>query len=385
MISEDEVKQLSIQLGVPLHYVEKDYVMGWLLWGIYNHPLLARNLILKGGNCLRKVYFPDTRFSDDLDFTAMRLDAEKEFHRHLDSLCQTVGARSGIEFDFSRTRVEEKHLADGESKAIAARVYFKGFAGDSSLTMRIKFDVSEFEKIVFPVQYHPLIHQFSDAQDCAVDIHTYSLEEVLAEKLRSWIQRTRARDLFDLAKIISSQAIPISRSNILRAFFQKTIFKQIPAAGRDELLYESKFSAIERQWLEAIICPPSTSIIASNAIALFTDFVEALFSPEALEILGVSREGSTAQYAYDIRSGVRETIIEAGKARKLIQMRYNGRERTVEPYSFRFRVTKKGYGTEYFYGYDRTRGQTIKSFFLHQIQGVSVLPNEFIPRWVVEF
>jgi predicted nucleotidyltransferase component of viral defense system len=62
MISENEVKGHAIQLGVPLAYVEKDYVMGWLLWGVYNDPLLARNLVLKGGNCLRKVYFPDTRF-----------------------------------------------------------------------------------------------------------------------------------------------------------------------------------------------------------------------------------------------------------------------------------------------------------------------------------
>jgi predicted nucleotidyltransferase component of viral defense system len=76
MISTDEVQGLSIQLGVPLPYVEKDYVMGWLLWGIYQTPSLAQNFVLKGGNCLRKIYFPDTRFSDDLDFTALHLNTE---------------------------------------------------------------------------------------------------------------------------------------------------------------------------------------------------------------------------------------------------------------------------------------------------------------------
>ena len=55
MISTDEVRGLSIQQGVPLPYIEKDYVMGWLLWGIYAHPSLAQNLVLKGGNCLRKI------------------------------------------------------------------------------------------------------------------------------------------------------------------------------------------------------------------------------------------------------------------------------------------------------------------------------------------
>ena len=69
------------------------------------------------------------------------------------------------------------------------RVYLKGFAGDSSVTMRIKFDVSEYEKMVLPLQNHQMIHGYSDNGACGVRILSYSLEEVLAEKLRSWIQR----------------------------------------------------------------------------------------------------------------------------------------------------------------------------------------------------
>jgi hypothetical protein len=57
MISANEVKRLSNQLDVPPSYVEKDYVRGWLLWGIYANPILAHNLVLKRGNCLRKVAF----------------------------------------------------------------------------------------------------------------------------------------------------------------------------------------------------------------------------------------------------------------------------------------------------------------------------------------
>ncbi len=103
MISVDEVKSISHDDGVPLVNVEKDYVMGWLLWGIYNYPEMGRNLVLKGGNCLRKVYFPDTRFSDDLDLTAYDLRSERVFHDHLDELCNLVGKASGIKFDPSRT------------------------------------------------------------------------------------------------------------------------------------------------------------------------------------------------------------------------------------------------------------------------------------------
>jgi predicted nucleotidyltransferase component of viral defense system len=384
MISVDEVRGLSIQLGVPLPYVEKDYVMGWLLWGICNTPALAQNLVLKGGNCLRKVYFPDTRFSDDLDFTTFRLDTQRDFRRHLHSVCVVVEEASGIIFDNDRTRVKVKPTPDNECMALDGRVYFKGFAGDSSVTMRIKFDVSEYEKIVLPLQHHPIIHNYSDTDACQSQVLTYSLEEVLAEKLRSWIQRTRARDLFDVVKIVQSKAIPISKANILSTFLQKTIFKQVPMAGRDEMLFDPKFALIEEHWLKTIVCPSTSIIIAANAIALFRDFIRALFNPAILQAIGAPSV-PPVKYLYNIRSGIRESIIEAGKARQLIRMRYHGRDRDIEPYSFRYKITKKGYGAEYFYGFDRTRGQTIKSFFLHQIQGISILPQNYIPRWVVEF
>ncbi len=33
--------------------VEKDYVIGWLLWGIGSDPTLSRSWAFKGGTCLR--------------------------------------------------------------------------------------------------------------------------------------------------------------------------------------------------------------------------------------------------------------------------------------------------------------------------------------------
>ena len=328
MISEQEVKRLSIELGVPLPNIEKDYVMGWLLWGIYRNPNLARNLVLKGGNCLRKVYFPDTRFSDDLDFTAFRLDTEREFRRSLNAMCAEVADSSGIAFDIDRTVVKTKPTPDDESQALDGRVYFKGFAGDSSVTMRIKFDVSEYEKIILPLQRHPIIHNYSDSNELDVAVQTYSLEEVLAEKLRSWIQRTRPRDLFDVVKVVQSKAIPISKLNILSTFLQKTIFKQIPVAGRDEMLFEPKFERMERDWFKTIVCPSTSIISAANAITLFKDFINALFDPVILQSLGTPI-ATGILHLYNFRSGIRETIIEAGKARKMIRMRYRGRDRDI--------------------------------------------------------
>lgn len=385
MITEEEIKELSKNLDVPLSYIEKDYVMGWLLNGIFsNNSELSNKLVLKGGNCLRKIYFPDTRFSDDLDFTMIVRISPDSFKSCLNKICKNLKNRIGIPFQISNTRVEEKNVIGRDFIAIDGRVYFKGFAGDSSITMRIKFDVSEYEKIFLPLQEHPLIHEYSDKDQCQVQILAYSLEEVLAEKLRSWIQRTRAHDLFDVVKIIQSGVIPINKTRIFSTFLQKTIFKNIPLAGRDEILYEDKFNRVEKTWSKSIICSKNSLIIFKNAIDLFKDFINAIFSKEMLGTIK-QKSGFPNTYLYNIQSGIREGIIEAGRARKLIRMRYNSIDRTIEPYSFRYKVIRGGIAREYFYGFDRTRGNTIKSFLLHQIQQLSILPHGFTPQWTVEF
>lgn len=383
MIPEKEIQSLSQTLGVPLAHVEKDYVMGWMLWGIYSRSTIADRLVLKGGNCLRKVYFPETRFSDDLDFTARLMPSEVEFKSNLELICTEVERASGIPFQIRLTRVEEKATPDSDAKALDARVYFRGFAGDSSLTMRIKFDVSEYETIVLPVARLPIIHTYSDAQQCKTSIASYAIEEVLAEKLRSWIQRTRARDLFDSVQIIRSHGQTIDKRRILDAFLKKTLFKGIPRAGRDELIVDEKFTSVERDWLATIVCPRNALILARNAIQLFRDFVEALFA-----IPPVARPAyrAGAQVYQRFATGLREAIIAAGRARETIFMTYDGTEREIEPYCFRYKVRKTdGTGHEYFFGYDRTRGNTIKSFFVSRIQSVRAAGRTFQPRYVVEF
>jgi predicted nucleotidyltransferase component of viral defense system len=282
VIPANEIHSLSMTQGVPLPHVEKDYVMGWLLWGIAGIPDLRQSLVLKGGNCLRKVYFPDTRFSDDLDFTTVQALSGVQLREQLVTVLEVVEGASGIQFVADRMRVEEVQTPDPDEQAIDARVYFRGFAGDASLVFRIKFDVSPYERVVLPIQERNLIHGYSDSGVCHASLRSYALEEVLAEKLRSWIQRTRARDLFDVAKIITSGQVDVRKRDILRVFLEKTLFKGVPSVAREELLADDKFTTITSHWLASIVCPLGAIILVENAIMLFKGFVNALFQPDML-------------------------------------------------------------------------------------------------------
>jgi hypothetical protein len=69
VIDKREIIDSATALGLNPHVVEKDYVLGWLLWGIHNHDALRESWVFKGGTCLKKCFFETYRFSEDLDFT----------------------------------------------------------------------------------------------------------------------------------------------------------------------------------------------------------------------------------------------------------------------------------------------------------------------------
>lgn len=69
MIDRREILDIAGTFGLRPQIVEKDYVLGWVLAGIYHQAALAESWIFKGGTCLKKCYFETCRFSEDLDFT----------------------------------------------------------------------------------------------------------------------------------------------------------------------------------------------------------------------------------------------------------------------------------------------------------------------------
>lgn len=49
MIDKREILDAATGLGLTPHVVEKDYVLGWLLWGAANHEAIADTWTFKGG------------------------------------------------------------------------------------------------------------------------------------------------------------------------------------------------------------------------------------------------------------------------------------------------------------------------------------------------
>jgi predicted nucleotidyltransferase component of viral defense system len=57
MILKAEILAEAKRTGLQTHMIEKDYVLGWVLSGIFHHAALKEKWIFKGGPVIHRTYF----------------------------------------------------------------------------------------------------------------------------------------------------------------------------------------------------------------------------------------------------------------------------------------------------------------------------------------
>jgi predicted nucleotidyltransferase component of viral defense system len=387
MIDKPEIDAKADELGVHAANVQRDYVFGWLLSGIYRpENSLQPLLVLKGGNCFRKAYFEHTRFSNDLDFsTQTELDVELLL-RGLKQVCEFARYKSGVEFLVDESRLSEKRLVDSDSRIYEARVYFKSFYGEEDARIRIDLDVKEYDRIFLPIQMRHLIHSYSDGPLCQGEVRCLKLEELLASKLKALLQRRHSPDLYDFVHAVFFQkTLNISRSEVLSTFLKQTIYEPEPMIARN-LLLELPFQAIKRFWSEYLICPKLSLFSFDDAEGWFKTVVGEIFSLVEPRLAYAGLGGGSALSYFP--AAFRAEIMEAARLRRVLRFVYEGLERKVEPYSLAYKRRRDGIAREYFYAWDLTGGRSgqvgIKSYTADKVRSVTITDETFEPRFSIE-
>lgn len=187
MIRDTEIKQMARNYRVPETTIEKDYALNWILKSLSQE---TDSMALKGGTGLRKVFFKNYRFSEDLDFTLRRKMEISELERLIKKIIKTSKKESGINF-------QDTVLCEENINGYEVNIYFTIFRRGGN-PLRIKFDITkpEKEKILLPLEKMKIFHIYSD--DCSSTALVYSIHEIIAEKMRSIFERTRARDVYDV-------------------------------------------------------------------------------------------------------------------------------------------------------------------------------------------
>lgn len=242
--------------GLPLQVIEKDYALSYLLAGITSNTHLAKSLILKGGTALKKIYFGDYRFSEDLDFSTINApqgDALEQALVDAMQIAQHILQDQGP-FTVALSRYTERDPHPGGQEAFIVHVQFPWHPRP---LCRIKLEITHDEPVMLPPVLRSLIHSYEEP--FTSDMMTYCLDEIVAEKCRALLQthaklqargwnRPRARDYYDLWRILGTFRAELDVPRIRQCLDIKCVVRDVTYAGLDDFFTPLLVSEAQRAW-----------------------------------------------------------------------------------------------------------------------------------------
>lgn len=218
MIKPGEIQQKAHVVGVRDQQIEKDYILSWILKGIAQHELLSKIIVFKGGTVLKKVYFEDYRFSEDLDFTLLdNTITNEQVFDWFSEVFEFVQDEANIPLEITDNNEHE----DG---GINFYISYVGPLGGLGANKRVKVDIARTENLEFKPVLKDAFLSYSDLQEH--QLLCYSLEEALVEKMRSVMQRMQARDFYDIWYLLEIHGMDID-------FYNKEFVSKCESKGLD--------------------------------------------------------------------------------------------------------------------------------------------------------
>ncbi|MGB7056047.1 MAG: nucleotidyl transferase AbiEii/AbiGii toxin family protein, partial [bacterium] len=126
--------------SIPVKSIEKDYVLSWILVGIAKSKLYDI-LCFKGGTALKKFFFADYRFSEDLDFTLLSDISTEKIEQRLQGIFDNL-------FELSNIRLASK----GKEEHVNGYTFFINFSGPLGGDLergQIKTDITVKEQLIY--------------------------------------------------------------------------------------------------------------------------------------------------------------------------------------------------------------------------------------------
>ncbi len=293
MIGEAELRRYAVAAGVDVMVQDLDYGLGWFLTGLFTQTSAAQHLVFKGGTCLRKCYFANYRFSEDLDFTLRQAWPIAALAEALEQVRAWSLDADGPDFGAAPVRLEVVN-DDYGLESYQARVYYRGPLRWAGPPRAIQLDVSRGEPLLFPVTARGLFHPYSDAGHLPpVAIPCYDLAEMLTEKLRAVSGQRRfaiSRDIYDIHQLVG-QEVPLTA--IRQALPAKLAAKGLPSNSVSAADLIRRRAVFEVDWERRLahLLPPQQPVTFAAAWQSVVELVTALQGLEASPDMNAAQPG----------------------------------------------------------------------------------------------
>lgn len=250
-------QQERSRLGISWEIIEQDYLLSWMLAAISLSPLKDA-LVFKGGTALKKCYFEDYRFSQDLDFSINgNVPHSVELLYQVQEACSIAKRlirqqRTNIEIKCEPYKEKHPHPFGQEAFTILAQ-----YPWHNKYSTRVMVEITMEEPVLVRPTERAILHGY-DEQIVAI-IKVYALEEIVAEKIRAILQyakklhergwgRSRARDYYDLWRILSQEHTPLNLAIIPSLIEKKCALKGVTFATVDDLFTQELMTDLTKAW-----------------------------------------------------------------------------------------------------------------------------------------
>jgi len=252
------LKATARQLAIPYETILKDYAIGHLLSAIALEPRVAGTLVMKGGTALKKLYFGDYRFSEDLDFSAeggpRGASLEEALRAAGDRAMESLSVRGPFAVVVERMAHRDPHPHGQECFAFRVQ-----YPWQRSPLCLVKLEITVDEPILLPSPPRPVLHGYDEELQGVVRV--YSLEEIVAEKLRALLQtetrrgergwaRPRCRDFYDLWRILVqlSCGLDLDQAAIRRILPGKCGIRSVTFSSAADFFSAGLLDIVRRGW-----------------------------------------------------------------------------------------------------------------------------------------
>ncbi len=271
--------------------LEQDYLLSWVLAGIAHTSELREILIFKGGTALKKTYFGDYRFSQDLDFTLFgKLPTDIELECLMNAACQKAMKLQSDQGKPIRVVCEPYIQKTPHPNNQKAFTIMSQLPWQHRLYTRIMVDITTQEPLLLPPEVRDILHD--DYQESiSGTLKVYRLEEILAEKIRAIIEyaeklhergwgRSRVRDYFDIWRILKAYKKHIDIAILPSMVIDKCAVKKVIFSGPHDLFADDLIEDLDDAWLRWL--DPYVPNLPSQHIVLteLKELLEEIWVPE---------------------------------------------------------------------------------------------------------
>ena len=182
--------------------VEQDLIISRAIVEVFSEPLLSEHLAFRGGTALHKLYLaPPARYSEDID------------------LVQVKGGPIGAIMTGLRQKLDSWLGAPKRKQSEGRMTMTYRFESETApiTPLRLKVEVNtreHFSVCGFTRKHFAVENPWFGG---SAELLTYELEELLATKLRALYQRSKGRDLYDLAAAVQ-RLLQLNLAKVVECF-----------------------------------------------------------------------------------------------------------------------------------------------------------------------